>query len=115
MKVKLGLKGMSVSAKITLAETIVTKMTGNPNFVTPVPALAAITAKKTAALTAQNTAQVKYSDSKGATEDLADAVKELDLIVTQAALYVENVSGGDVAKILSAGMSVKGSPRHTHT
>jgi hypothetical protein len=107
MKIKLGLFRMPVSEKIILADTIVTKMTGNPNFITPVPALAAITAKKTATITAQNTAEVKRSDAKGATEDLADAAKELDMILTQAALYVENVSGGDVAKILSAGMNVK--------
>ncbi|MFH1227651.1 MAG: fibronectin type III domain-containing protein [Planctomycetota bacterium] len=106
-KIKLGLNRLSVSDKIMLADAIVTKMTGNPNFTTPVPALVDITAKKTATITAQNTAEVKRLDSKGATEDLADAAKELDLILTQAALYVENVSGGDVAKILSAGMSVK--------
>jgi len=106
-KIKLGLNRLSVSDRITLAGTIVTKMTGNPNFTTPVPALADITAKTTAALTAYQTAEVKRSDAKGATEDLDDAAKALDLVLTQAALYVENVSAGDEAKILSAGMSVK--------
>ena len=107
MKIKLGLNRLSVSERITLSGTIVAKMTGNPNFVTPVPALADVTAKTTAALTAYQTAEVKRSDAKGATEDLADAAKALDLILTQTALYVENISAGNESKILSAGMSIR--------
>ena len=106
-KVKLGLKGLSTSAKITLAGTIVTSMTGNPNFTTPVPALADITAKTTEMETAYNDARIQRQEAKTATEVSADLEKELDRILTQAALYVENVSAGDEAKILSAGMSVK--------
>jgi len=107
MKIKLGLFRMSVSERITLADTIIAKMTGNPNFVTPVPALADVTAKKSAALTAYQTAEIKRADAKGATEDLADAAKALDLILTQTALYVENISAGNESKILSAGMSIR--------
>jgi len=107
MKIKLGLFRLTVSERVTLAGTIVAKMTGNPNFVTPVPALADMTAKMTAALTAYNTAEIKRSDAKGATEDLADAAKALDLVLTQTALYVENISAGNEAKILSAGMSIR--------
>jgi len=98
---------MPTSDKITLAGTIVTAMTGNPNFTTPVPALAAITAKKTALETAYNDGLIQRQQAKTATEVVADTEKELAQILTQAALYVENVSGGDEAKILSAGMSVK--------
>jgi hypothetical protein len=106
-KVKLGLNRLSVLERIALAGKIVTSMTGNPNFVTPVPALADITAKTTVTLTANDDAQIQRQQAKTATEVLADAAKDLDKILIQAALYVENISGGDEAKILSAGMSVK--------
>jgi hypothetical protein len=107
MKIKLGLFRMSVSDKIILADKIITSMTGNPNFITPVPALAAITAKKTALETAYNDGLIQRQQAKTATEVIDDMEKEIDMILTQAALYVENVSAGDEAKILSAGMSIR--------
>lgn len=107
MKIKLGLNRLPVADKIILADKIVTSMTGNPNFVTPVPALVDLTAAKTALQAANNDAQIQRQQSKTATEVAADAAKALDLKLTQTALYVENVSAGDVAKILSAGMDVK--------
>jgi len=106
-KVKLGLKKMPILDKISLATRIVTAMTGNPDFTTPVPALADITAKTTAARTSYNNALTLRQQAKAAT-DLQDAdEKALDLVLTQAALYVENVSAGNETKISSAGMDVR--------
>ncbi|HLD35310.1 MAG TPA: fibronectin type III domain-containing protein [Planctomycetota bacterium] len=106
-KVRLGLKKMPILDKIALATRIVTAMTGNPNFATPNPALADITAKTTALRTSYNAALSKRAQAKAAT-DLQDAdEKELDLKLTQASLYVENVSAGNDGKILSAGMNLR--------
>ena len=106
-KVRLGLKKMPILDKIALATRIVTAMTGNPNFATPNPALADITAKTTALRTSYNAALSKRAQAKAAT-DLHDAdEKELDLKLTQASLYVENVSAGNDGKILSAGMNLR--------
>lgn len=98
---------MPILDKIALATRIVTAMTGNPNFATPNPALADITAKTTALRTSYNAALSKRAQAKAAT-DLQDAdEKELDLKLTQASLYVENVSAGNDGKILSAGMNLR--------
>ena len=106
-KVRLGLKKMPILDKIALATRIVTAMTGNPNFATPNPALADITAQTTALRTSYNAALSKRAQAKAAT-DLQDAdEKELDLKLTQASLYVENVSAGNDGKILSAGMNLR--------
>ena len=106
-KVKLGLFRLPVLEKIALANRIITAMTGNPNFVTPNPTLAVITAAKTALESAYNDTLTQRQQAKTSTEVLDDTEKATDLKLTQAAHYVENVSAGDEAKILSAGMSVK--------
>ena len=94
-KIKLGLFHMPIPDKIALAARIVTAMTGNPNFTTPVPALADITAKKTALLTAYNDALSKRAQAKAATDLMADNEKELDRSLMLESLYVENESVGD--------------------
>jgi len=106
-KVKLGLGNMPIPGKIALAGQIVAAMTGNPNFTTPVPSLADVTTKKNTLMTASSDADNKRVASKNATDVSADAESAIDLILTQIALYVENISAGDVTKISSAGMSVK--------
>jgi hypothetical protein len=105
---KLGLNELSPEEMVILAETIVTAMTGNANFPTPNPTLAAITTQK-------NTTHGKITGYK----NLLDAAKaglmqrddetaNLAALLTQLMAYVQNASGGDAAKIESAGMSVKG-------
>ncbi|MBI4712278.1 MAG: fibronectin type III domain-containing protein [Planctomycetes bacterium] len=106
-KVKLGLKGMPIPDKIALATLIVTKMTGNPNFVTPNPALADITAVKIGLQTVYNNALSLRQQANAATDLQAKKEKEIDRILTQASLYVENISAGNDAKILSAGMNIR--------
>jgi len=106
-KVKLGLFRMPITVKAELAARIVTAMTGNANFTTPNPALADITAAKTALETAYNDALTKRQQAKAATDLMADKEKDLERALTLESLYVENVSGGDELKIQSAGMSVK--------
>ena len=106
-KVKLGLNGMSPDDVVSLANQIVTAMTGNANFTTPNPTLASVTTLKTTAaakVAAQKAAQLA---AKQATEDRDAAIVDLNTALTSLASYVENTSGGDPVKIESAGMSVK--------
>ena len=107
MKVKLGLKGMSIVVKAELGTRIVAAMTGNPNFVTPNPSLADITAAKAALLTAYNDALTKRQQSNAATDLQVEKEKNYERLLTLEALYVENASGGDELKIQSAGMSIR--------
>jgi hypothetical protein len=106
-KVKLGLRSLNPDGIVALANTIKTAMTANANFTTPNPAL---TALGTLITTAQ-TKIAAYNTAKAAAElaltDRDTAVAALCAGLTQEAAYVENVSGGDTAKIESAGMSVR--------
>jgi hypothetical protein len=107
MKVKLGIKGMTILAKGELGARIVAAMTGNPNFVTPNPSLADITAAKAAMLTAYNNALTLRQQSNAATDLQVDKEKNYERLLALEAAYVENASGGDEAKIQSAGMSIR--------
>lgn len=105
-KVKVGLKGLRPADKVTKAETLVTNMTGNPNFTTPVPALADLTTKATAlqsALTASNAIR----QASQAQTDLMHLIEgELEDMINQLASYVDNTAAGDKQKILTSGFDV---------
>ena len=105
-KVKLGLQDQSVPEKTQLGDTVHTSMTGNANYVTPVPTLAELLAAKNALATAFATAVAARQASEQATALLNQKEDVFDLVMTQLGNYVETTSGGDEAKILSAGMQV---------
>jgi len=109
VKVKLELNRKSVAQKIDLAKTIVTKMTGNASFVTPNPALTVVTTAVTNLSTATADVVVARKTLEAKYSALTTAETVLDGALTQLANYVENVSNGDEAKILSAGMDVRSS------
>ena len=104
-KVNLGLAKTPVPLKIERARHIVTSMTGNANFATPVPTLASVT-------TAINNLEIAFNAAQGAgpaqTATMHDKETLLDNLLTQLANYVESTSNGVAAIILSAGMDVKG-------
>jgi hypothetical protein len=107
-KVKLGLRGLNDDQIVALANTIKTAMTGNANFTTPNPTLAALST----ALTAASTKVAAYNSAVAAAQTaLAErdaAVQALCTLLTQLASYVENTAAGDAAKIESAGLAVRG-------
>ena len=108
-KAKLGLSTLTPQEIIELTNQIVTMMTGNPNFATPNPTLAAITTQKnttSTSITAYDTAKAT-TEAALVTRDVN--VTALKNLLTQLVGYVENVSAGDAAKIESAGMSVRAS------
>lgn len=108
-KVKLELKKRTVAQKIDLAKTIVTKMTGNASYVTPNPALTLVTTAVTTLTTATAEVEVARKTLESKYSALATAEGALEGLLTQLGNYVENVSNGDEAKILSAGMDVRSS------
>ena len=106
-KVKLGLAQKTVPAKVELARTIVLKMNGNINFPSPLPDLGTLTTALDACKVAFSAAQ---TGGKQQTAELYDAEALLDDVLTQLSLYVENISRGSDAIILSAGMDTKAAP-----
>lgn len=106
-KVKLNLSRLTRLELIALAVQIHAGITGNPNYTTPNPALVALQA----AIDALTTGNGELDTIRQAAQEKTVEVDGLDLalmdIVRQLGSYVENASGGDEQKILSAGMDVR--------
>lgn len=106
-QIKLDLQGKTVPQKIQFLRDIVTQLTGNANYTTPSPALTVITTKANAlegALGAQATAQ---QAAKTATTNLEIKEGEADASLSSLSNYVWETSGGDEAKIQTAGMTLR--------
>jgi hypothetical protein len=104
-KVKLGLKDLVISALISLARLIVSKMTLNPTFPAPDPALPAITTAADNLETAKALVDAKKNELAVAVADQDAKETALQDLLTKEAKYVELKSDGDQVKIESAGMS----------
>jgi hypothetical protein len=83
-------------------------MTGNSNFPTPNPPLATLESIRSGVIAktneieqAEDGLRMKFTERLTGVQMLKDALR-------QEAAYVQNTSGGDAAKILSAGMDVFG-------
>jgi len=109
-KVKLGLFGMPVPAKVQFASEVVGKMTGNPSFITPNPALPDVTTGYTDLQTAYNDAQQARLNAVDKTNIQNSKEADLDQILTQLGSYVENQSNGDPNIIMGAGMNIAATP-----
>src|SRR5262249_10440379 len=105
-KVKTGLSGMNVPDEIAFAKQVVVKMTANPNFTTPAPALTAITTAATALENAYTAALAARASSKQATSDMRDKQAALTALLIAEAAYVQTTSAGDTTKIESSGFDV---------
>ena len=106
-KVKLNLNRLPIPEKTARAHQIVAAMTGNDNFQSPQPTLAQVTAAINELDSAYLSAQTARQDAKNKTAAQNQKEDALDSVLTQLASYVESVSGGDEAKITSAGMEVR--------
>lgn len=109
-KPKLDLRNKTDTELVAYAQAHVAAMTGNANYATPTPDTAAFAAQITAfndaiteANTAQQAAQTKTAEKLGQRSLMEQAL-------TQRGNYVETTSGGDEAKILSAGFDVRSAP-----
>jgi hypothetical protein len=82
-------------------------MTGNANFTTPNPTLAAYGTLITTAQTKINAYNLLKAQTETALSDRDVAIRLLDNGTAQLGDYVQNTSAGDATKIQSAGMSVR--------
>lgn len=98
---------LPVPSKIQKARDIVTKMTGNPNFVTPEPKLADVTL-------AIDDLEVKYEAALNRDtfkkQEMYVAEKLLNEMISNLCGYVQTTSAGDNIKILSSGFDAKKAP-----
>lgn len=103
-KVALALGSLTLDQKAALLVTIVAKMTDNPNFKTPDPALNALTDANLATVNQRNKRDTLQADAKQATTDLKALEALFDKLLTALGAYVENIAQGSKAIIESAGM-----------
>ncbi|MFC2093368.1 fibronectin type III domain-containing protein [Bacteroidota bacterium] len=96
-----------VVQKIDFSNNVVTLMTDNPDFLTPDPPLADLTAAADDTHTANQEVLAAKAISKQKTAILHDKVVVLNNVLRKMANYVENQADGNVAKINGAGFSVK--------
>jgi hypothetical protein len=105
--IKLQLTRMPVPQKAQFAQQIVTKMTSNPRFPDPTPALSGIQSTAGTLSSLYNTAQQARLAAKAATAAQNESSAELDTLLSQLAAYVFNVVGDDETAVNSAGMQVR--------
>jgi hypothetical protein len=106
-KPKLNLALLTCDQKLTLYNEIKTKMTGNANFPNPPLTMVAYGAL----ITTSTATNADWTDAqlvaKQKTVNRLAAFDAADRATSQLEAYVEGASGGDAAKIESAGMSVR--------
>jgi hypothetical protein len=106
-KVKLELQKMTIPEKMQKTKTVITKMTGNTNFTTPIPSLTSVTA-------AINKLELSYEAALdgGKTKKAIVRVDEasLDTLMSQLGAYIQDITLGDELKILSSGLEVAKKP-----
>ncbi len=81
-----------------------TKITGNLNYLTPTPTMAALKTATDALENAYNAALNRYKEKKAL---MRIARKELKGLIVELADYIQITSGGDETKILSSGFGVR--------
>ena len=109
--IKLGLADLPVPDRIQYGYSVGQALDGNPNYPDIGPlrtTLAAATDKLSASYTDAQTAR-QIAKSKTSIQD--DDMAAFDAVMGDVARYVQTQSGGDKAKIESAGFSC---PRGTH-
>ena len=107
---KLGLDGLSVPSKIQYGRRLIAATTGNPNFQTPNPNIAAFTASTDGMEITYNEAKAARLVAKTKTQLQDQAEAAFDALVSQLASYVDNISAGDATIIESAGFAVRSTP-----
>ena len=110
-KVKLGLNKMSVSELLGYSAQVVSKMTNNPFFASPTPALDKITGATTALqdsfIKAQGGGRSQTSVMHQNRVTLEDNLTTLGYYVEAVANHPDNAETGANAIVFSAGMDVK--------
>jgi len=106
-KVKMGFSGLNIPEQVERARGIVTALTGNADFATPVPALSVVSLAATALETAYNESRNR---DKNKVAIMGLRRKEMLALIVQLAAYVQEASAGDKEKILSSGFYTASPP-----
>lgn len=105
-KVKVGLDGLSVPDKIVYGDKLTEAMRNNPAYPDDAPEVTALEAATNTLRTQKTAAETAKAAAKSAISLQDDAATAFDAVVISVAAYVQKASGGDKAKIESAGFAV---------
>lgn len=106
-KVKLNIKGLSVTELVARARQIAASLTNNPHFANPQAIVTQITGAADAAETGHADAQAARQNSLTKTSISRDLTATLEGVLRQAAGYIESVAGDNESIILSTGLSLR--------
>lgn len=106
-KVKLDFKRLPISDKIIRARQIVANLTDNPDFPNPIPPLAQLTTTIDALEAKVVETQASRQAARANTAAQNDMEDQLDQEIDQLGGHIESASGGEEAKIIAAGVSVR--------
>jgi len=107
-KIKLNLAKLNLDEKLQLTQNVITGLGDNLNFPNPNPPTAQLTTVRTNIIAKTNGIEAAESALRTEYAERATLEEQLDNYLEQEAAYVESVSGGDKAKILSSGFEVRG-------
>jgi len=113
-RIRLNLKNLSVTDKIAKGRHIVTSMTDNKSFPSPIPPLPEITTALDNLSEAFALVQSAKSETSTRVANQVNAEVIVDEALTKLASYVESIAGKHHSLIMSAGMETK-APRSTPT
>src|SRR6476469_476317 len=105
-RIKINLR-QPVPDKLQTGRQIIAAMTDNPNFATPHPPLADITASLATLDEAYKAQQIATADARTKAGIADDAESQLDSHLRKLAAYVESIADKDETIIASAGMQTK--------
>jgi hypothetical protein len=107
---RIGLDDLTLPAQIQYGRRLIAGFTGNPNFPTPNPTVAALTAATDALEAAYNDARAARLTAKTKTQLQDEKMAAFGETVSLLASYVDNASGGDATVIESSGFAVRATP-----
>jgi hypothetical protein len=107
-RIKLNLR-QAIPDKLQTGRQIIAAMTNNPNFATPHPPLADVTASLATLDEAYKAHQIAKSDARAKANVADDAEILFDSQFRKLAAYVESIADKDETIIASAGMQTKAS------
>jgi hypothetical protein len=114
-RIKFNLSSLSIPEKLARAQQLVAALTGNPNFTSPHPPLAEVTAAIEELEAAANAAQAARQEAKARTATQNAKEDAFDQILVQLVAHVESVAGNNQEIIMSAGLDVRGAGGPSHT
>ncbi len=106
-KVKLNIDRLTDEQLIQRGKDYKTALTGNANFTTPLPSLTSVGTLITTGETKLGASNAASQAAKQATTEKNAAMDALRAALNDWGSYVQLTSGGDAAKIQSAGMDIK--------